>query len=219
MPYLHDVFISYKRETLWTPWARDHFKRLLNSYLQQELGQEPDIFVDENIKVGADWVNGLATNLAMSKVMVAVFSRDYFGSAWCIHELDLMLGRSLAVQNPRHSDSCLIVPVVVHDGDLIPDKVCRIQPADFKKFRIACVNENTPLYQDFSVAMSVLAPAVKTAIDSAPEYDEKWEVLCKKRFNEIYNSKCNNGVVEPTYFVAKRPPQLLKPPRMILASP
>jgi hypothetical protein len=34
MTYQHDVFISYKREANWTPWTRDHFKNLLQSYLQ-----------------------------------------------------------------------------------------------------------------------------------------------------------------------------------------
>jgi hypothetical protein len=43
-----------------------------------------------------DWVNSLADNLAKSKVVVAVFSGDYFSSPWCIHELDLILERSKA---------------------------------------------------------------------------------------------------------------------------
>ena len=95
MSYLHDVFISYKREALWTPWTRDHFKTLVQAYLQRELGRSPEIFVDENLDVGEDWVDGLAANLAKSRVLVPIFSGDYFGSDWCLNELDLMLGRSL----------------------------------------------------------------------------------------------------------------------------
>ena len=95
MDYQHHIFISYKRERHWTPWVRDHFKELLSSYLHQDLAVErPDIFVDERIDVGADWVDELAEHLATSAVMVAIFSADYFASDWCIHELDLMLGRS-----------------------------------------------------------------------------------------------------------------------------
>lgn len=60
MAYQHDVFISYKREQLWTPWTRDHFKKLLQSYLSQDLGRSPDIFVDERVEVGEDWVGALA---------------------------------------------------------------------------------------------------------------------------------------------------------------
>ncbi len=80
MDYKHDVFISYRRQELWTSWTRDHFKPLLGSYLQQELGGKPDIFVDERIEVGIDWVDALAEHLAASKIMVAIFSGDYFGS-------------------------------------------------------------------------------------------------------------------------------------------
>ena len=110
MIYRHDVFISYRRQLLWTPWTRDHFKVLLTAYLQQELGAPPDVFVDERIEVGADWVDELGTHLACSKAMVAILSRDYFGSPWCLHELDLMLERSLGAQP-------LIVPVIVQDCD------------------------------------------------------------------------------------------------------
>jgi hypothetical protein len=215
MPYLHDIFISYKRETLWTPWTRDHLKRLLTAYLQQELGDAPDIFVDENITVGADWVNQLAMSLAHSKVMIAVFSGDYFGSDWCLHELDLMLGRSLTHMGSSPNGLGLVIPIVVHDGDRIPTQVCRIQPVDLKKYRVACLNETTPLYQDFSIAIGNLAPVVKAAIDLAPSHQDNWFTECSSRFNQVYQAQRDRRRIEPTNFVAKRPTPPLAPPRMI----
>src|SRR3954454_22733083 len=136
----HDVFISYKREELWTPWVRDHLKSLLRCYLQQDLGRTPDIFADERIEIGADWVKELGAHLASSRVVVAVFSGDYFWSDWCIHELDLTLERCNAAcpnGSPR-----LIIPTVVHDGELIPPAIKRIQAVDIKKYRIACINKD-----------------------------------------------------------------------------
>src|SRR3954451_9800243 len=96
MTYRHDVFISYKRELNWTDWTRDHFKELLKSYLQQDLGRTPDVFLDEHLEsdFGIDWVRGLGTHLATAKVIVVLFSRDYFASDWCVHELDLAMERA-----------------------------------------------------------------------------------------------------------------------------
>lgn len=205
MPYQHDVFISYKRGECWTPWTRDHFKKLLKAYLQQELGVEPDIFVDERLQVGADWVDGLGEHLATSKVLVAIFSGDYFGSDWCLHELDLMLARSDEVSKGKPDRVPLIIPVVVHDGDAIPTEAKRVQPADMKRFRIAYINEATPLYQEFSQAVSQLAPQVADVIKAAPAFEDKWIVNSKKRFNSLYKALDKKTSLEPKTFKAKRP--------------
>src|SRR5689334_15080969 len=131
MPYAPEVLISYRRELAWTPWVRDDFRGLLRTYLQQDLGRTPDIFVDDRIEVAADWVDDIGEHLATSRVALMLFSKDYFGSDWCLHELDLMLDRSKSVPTAK-PDSCrLIIPVVVHDGEHIPHPVKRIQPSDF----------------------------------------------------------------------------------------
>jgi hypothetical protein len=216
MAYRHDVFISYKRQEVWTPWTRDHFKKLLNVYLQQELGWEPDIFVDERLAVGGDWVDGLAGHLAASRVLVAIFSGDYFGSDWCLHELDLMLARADAVAGGPAGRAPLIIPVVVHDGERIPPKAKRIQPADLSRFRIAYINKDTTLYQEFSQAMAQLAPHVAAAIQAAPAFDDRWVGDCQQRFNQVYEAECQNTWLEPETFQAQRPAPPNAPPKLIL---
>lgn len=211
MAYEHDIFVSYRREVQWTPWVRDHLKVLLQSYLQQELGSSPDIFVDERIDVGADWVDELGEHLAKSKVVLAVFSRDYFDSCWCVHELDLILARiqstTLAGSKPR-----LIIPTIVHDGELIPVEVKKIQPCDLKKYRIACINKNTADYHEFSVAIGGLAPKIKSAILTAPAFETKWIDECKQRFNEVFV----NQDLGTAQFDWKRPKALLVPPKLVI---
>jgi len=214
MSYQHDVFISYRRQELWTPWARDHFKRLLEAYLQSELGVPPDIFVDERINVGADWVDQLGEHLARSKVLVAIFSGDYFGSDWCLHELDLMLGRSKAAsQDDQHV--YLIIPVVVHDGEHIPPEAQRIQSTDMAKFRNPFLNKETQDYQDFATAMGKLAPQIARAIRSAPAFDNKWICHHQKRFNEVYQASIQRKNLEPEQFTANRPAPPTAPPKLI----
>ncbi len=150
MPYQHDVFISYRRDTAWTQWTREHFKELLQTYLLDDLNRRPDIFLDERIEVGADWVDELGEHLARSKVVVALFSGSYFSSDWCIHELDLIVERAKGAALP---ESRLIIPVVGHDGEHIPDCVARIQQADISKYRVAWLNKNAPDYYEVSKAI------------------------------------------------------------------
>lgn len=214
MSYKHDVFISYKRELCWTPWTRDHFKKLLASYLQQDLGRAPEIFVDERIIVGADWVDSLAEHLATSRVLVAIFSADYFGSDWCIHELDLMVERSQAVPGAKAEDVRLIIPVIVHDGNLIPHPVTRRQPAHLEKYRIAHINDATPDYHEFSKEMRTLSPMVATAINGAPDYDDKWIAHHKQRLNAVFDAADKKTHFPPTKFKLVPPSPPSAPPRL-----
>lgn len=215
MSYQHDVFISYRRELAWTPWTRDHFKRLLQSYLQADLGEAANIFVDDRIEVGADWVDDLGRHLAVSKVVLTIFSGDYFGSIWCIHELDLILGRSLICSNGLR-DARLIIPIVVHDGELIPEELKRKQPANFERFRIAYINEATPDFHEFSKAVKALSPDIKAAIDLAPPFDACWIAQYQERFNDVWKAFSKGKTIAPKNFKWRRPNPPKRPPRLVL---
>jgi TIR domain-containing protein len=203
MPYRNDVFISYRREQyVWTPWARDRFKRVLGSYLQRELGDPARIFIDEQVPVGVNYIEHLAETLAQSKIMVALLSKDYFSSPWCVHELDLMIERA--------AGNDLIIPVVVHDGEVVPDAVGQLQYADFKKFATPALSESSPLYAEFCEAMAKLAPRIGTAIQSAPIFDAKWLHRFKKRLADVYADK----EIAPKNFILKKSLRLKSLPRL-----
>lgn len=208
MPYSNDVFISYRREDYaWTPWARDIFKPALNAWLQRELGNAPDIFIDEQVPVGADYVESLARALATSKVMVAILSKDYFRSDWCIHELDLMMERA--------GGRNLIIPIVVHDGEVIPDAVHKLQHADFKRFANPALSVAGSLHAEFWEAIRVIAPRVRDAIAEVPAYDSRWIAFFRQRLTHVYNaSQTGKNIPLPTQFSLKNssPPKV--PPRL-----
>jgi hypothetical protein len=141
--------------------------------------------------------------------MVAIFSGDYFDSEWCNHELDLMLGRSMAIGR----DCRLIIPIVVHDGERIPDELGRIQPAQFDQFRTAHIIRGTPDYVRFSEAMKALAPKITRAIESAPPLDPNWLNECTRRFNAVYDESRRGNRVPVQHFHRKPRPVPLTPPR------
>lgn len=211
MDYIYDVFISYKRHPEWTPWTREHVRSLLDAYLTQELGRSPAIFIDERIEPGMDWPKRLAVALGRARVLLPVFSRDYFGSEWCIHELDLMHDRLR-----RFPDSCLIIPVIGHDGELIPVEIARIQSFDLSPFRNTDLQRKTPRFEQFADSVSKLAPHVAAAIGSAPGFDPAWLDECQARFDQVYQAHCGGPRVPVTTLTLKPMPYPAAPPRVVL---
>lgn len=207
MPYVNDVFISYRREKhAWTPWARDIFKLALESWLQRELGKPATVFIDEQIPIGVNYVEHLATTLATTKVMVTLLSRDYFSSDWCIHELDLMMERA--------NGKDIIIPVLVHDGEVIPDAIDVLQRADFKSYANPALSHQGALYADFWSAMGQLAPRIGNAITNAPPFDAKWMDLFKQRLAQVYDASRAGTHLPPRSFALKPSMLLTKPPRL-----
>jgi hypothetical protein len=209
--YLYDVFISYRRHPEWTPWTREHVRSLLDAYLTQELGRSPSIFIDDRIEPGADWPNRLGNALARSRVLLAVFSRDYFGSDWCLHELDLMHGRLTRFEGCR-----LIIPVIGHDGDLIPNEIARLQTFDLSPFRNTDLQRKTLRFEQFSDAVGKLAPHVARAIASAPTFESSWVDECRARFDQVYEAHCRGAAIGVATLTLKPLPFAALPPRVVL---
>jgi len=217
MTYEYDVFISYRRQARWTPWTREHFKGLLESYLQQDLGRRTKIFTDEHLedKFARNWMVGLGNNLAKSRVAVMLFSRDYFDSDWCLHELDLMLGRARKSIGGKYPEERLIIPVVGHDGELIPDPIARQTFCDIQDYRIANICEGTILYQEFSMRVKLLSRSIAPAVDAAPPFDAAWVGDCVQRFEEVYDAQAAGFRLPPREFTPKPPPTLTTAPRLM----
>jgi hypothetical protein len=207
MYYQNDIFISYRREkNAWTPWARDTFKLALESCLQRELGDPPNIFIDDQTPIGTNFVNHLARTLARSKVMVALLSKDYFSSDWCVHELDLMMERA--------QGNDLIIPIVVHDGHAIPDAVCLLQYADFRSYAIPALCHAGPLHAEFWSKLVGLAQRIGDAVEAAPDFDPHWELAFKQRLTDVHAALATGKRLPPKQFTLKTTAPLKIPPRM-----
>jgi hypothetical protein len=163
--------------------------------------------VDESIdKVGADCVDDLGEHLATSAILIPILSKDYFGSDWCLHELDLMLGRTEGAPP--------IIPIDINASDSIPDRLKRVQPAQFDKYRIACLCEGTPLYQEFSIAVKGLAPPIAQAVDNAPPCELAWIKQHQQRFKQVFEAQLAGQTLEPRQFTARRPAPPIATPRL-----
>ena len=122
--YEWDVFISYRRFQKWKVWIDKYFKPLLFEALQPELRKtDVKIFVDrDDLVEGARWPDNLRLALAHARILVPLICAGYWDTAWCRRELTIMLEREASCGfHAPGSTRAMIVPVIIHDGERIPD--------------------------------------------------------------------------------------------------
>ena len=174
MEYEYDIFVSYKRYGEWTGWVRGEFRRVLDDHLSNALGRPAKIFIDDQIEAGADWPLELGRKLAISRVLVPLFSKMYFGSGWCLKELyaarfkETQLGFR-TVDQPAG----IIVAARIHDGmkyDLPKHlhECCRIQATDLTDYAITSLKRSSPRFESFEDKVREwVQNSMKPAIDRA----------------------------------------------------
>ena len=81
MGYVLDVFLSYRRSNDWPTFIESHFYPKLQQWLDAWVGDDTKIFVDSRvIETGDSWPYRLADGLADSKIMLWLWSKQYFTS-------------------------------------------------------------------------------------------------------------------------------------------
>ena len=95
MPYINDVFISYKRGRINEQWLTDIFLPIFSNFLNDALPFDPKIFVDRTgLTPGVLFRDELFINLLYSKCIVSIWSPPYFRkSEWCVKEFLTMKNR------------------------------------------------------------------------------------------------------------------------------
>lgn len=104
MEYIHDVFISYKRDKwgIFDGWLIDHFIPLFmfhagNAIAEHSKRKMRSVFFDqatlpdnvrrlEGIEPGQEWQLELESAIRTSRCVLALWSPEYFLSTWCQRE-------------------------------------------------------------------------------------------------------------------------------------
>jgi hypothetical protein len=131
------------------------------------------------------WPLRLAEGLSESRVLVCLWSRQYFSSPWCLAELAHMRAREEAcglasVGQP----GCLIVPVVLHDGEDIPPGLRHIQTTDFKEVANVRIAKGSARAEQLADIVRQWVPEVKKAVLRAPAFDPGWRNLAANQLIE-----------------------------------
>src|SRR5215468_12397722 len=86
MSYEHDIFISYRRSPTVGLWVQNHFVPRLEARLNDVAPAPVGVFCDFKMSDGTNWPSELKQKLLGSRLLLTVWSADYFRSTWCMAE-------------------------------------------------------------------------------------------------------------------------------------
>jgi TIR domain len=187
MAYEHDIFISYRRNDETLAWLENHFAPLLELRVGQELMRSPTIYIDvRKAEAGASWPPQLGIALGRSRILIALWAKDYFASEWCTEEMAQMLAREQ--ESGLRSDTDprgLVVIAVIHDGDDFPNGLAEIQRFDIKNSFNVRMAQNSLRAEELDATLVQQAPAIVHAINAAPEWRDAWSLKAAKKFRTL----------------------------------
>jgi hypothetical protein len=176
MSYEYDVFLSYRRHKEWPIWVKDTFLQIFEHYLGEELGTEDvRVFMDVQIETGNSWPIKLANALSKSKILVPLWSPQYFNSSWCLKELALFIAREREYGfGIGDNHERLIVPAVLHDKENFPEEATNIQFREIQDYCNIRAAKGSELLEKLAEEIKDWVPDVCAAIRRAPEFDSSW---------------------------------------------
>ena len=188
MGYQHDIFISYRRNAETVLWLEEHFLPLLELRVEMELGRKPAVYVDTAVESGAAWPARLGQALGTSRILLALWTRNYLSSIWCTSEFTHMVDRAQkAGLNTAAHPYGLVVPAFIHDGDSFPSTLAHIQHFEIQKCFNVRMARTSALAEELDGHLAAQAPAIVQCIDCAPPWDAAWTAMAAGRlFDELH---------------------------------
>lgn len=188
--YRYDVFVSYPGEARHVRWVQKVFIEELRLYLENELGRPPEIFSDRTgLGSGDEWPDKLKTALGQSRVLVPVWSVNYFNSKWCMAECSVIRHREKQLGfRTRENSAGLIHPVRLFDGKNYPPFAKRVQTAlDCNEY-----NHLTEEHTKFEIYLKLVAeikawvPGLAAGVAIAPPWQP--EMLSEAWLDDLVNA-------------------------------
>jgi len=141
------------------------------------LGEDPEVFFDGQLEVGADWPEALAEALNYSCCMVAVWSPTYFRSKWCMAEWQTMSAREQEFGIKLDGLPGLVYPVVYSDGDYFPEEAKRTQQKrDLQDYAYPYAQfKNSEKYLIFHDKVAEIAKDLEKWLRRIPDYSSDWQ--------------------------------------------
>jgi hypothetical protein len=104
--------------------------------------------------------------------------------------------------------------VLVHDGEITPDEIDKIQRADFTKYANPALSHAGSLYAEFWDKISDLAVGIGKAIKNAPAFSAKWKDQFQQRLESVYEASKKGNRIPPKTFVLKPSTPPRTPPKL-----
>jgi hypothetical protein len=174
--YKYDVFLSYSHSGQWKTFVDDVFEPILLHWLGEELGRTPVVFKDwAAMSIGQNWPEMLEHALRASRVMVTLWSRQYFSSEWCCRELSFMLARAKEFK-VRGTFDRIILPAIIHDGNKFPPFLSALQALNLSEYADPFMTRQSLLREKLSAEMQEFSRDAASAIERVPNDSFRWDV-------------------------------------------
>lgn len=188
MSYDYDIFISYRRNPETLGWIKEHFLPLLSLRLEFELKREPEIYVDAQIEIGSSWPPALGAALGTSRVLISLWTGNYFASVWCTEEFSQMLAREAEAKlRTIAKPHGLIIPAFIHDGDSFPADLKHIQPFEIQSCFNPRMARNSQRAEELDAVLAAQAPAIAASIQNAPSWRKNWATKAGAAFYKRFH--------------------------------
>jgi TIR domain len=177
--YEFDVFLSYSRKGSSPKWVHNHFLPKLRDCLVDELGHEVKVFVDQEMEPGDIWPARLARMLGRSKILVSIYSAQYFRSDWCVAEWKSMAAREQAL-GLASSDLTrgLIFPVLYADSQNFPEYGLDRMWHDMKGLdNPELMFQQTLDWLEFHKRMRRIATDIEQMLRQVPPWQPDWPIV------------------------------------------
>jgi hypothetical protein len=177
--YEFDLFISYRRSGTVPDWVRNHLHPMLWDCLADELSREPRIFLDSTMEVGVHWPFGLEWALRRSRLLLPVWSSQYFTSPWCVAEWQTMRAREraagMATERRPHG---LIYPLTFTAWQNLPAEARKRQYRDLEQWNIPYPQyRNTEEYIGMHREVRRIAADLASEVDQVPSWRPDWPIV------------------------------------------
>jgi hypothetical protein len=135
MSYTHDIFVSYRRSKTVGGWVQRHLAPRLQARLDEIAPKPVRVFVDSQMEEGVNLPAELRSRITTSGILLAIWSADYFRSAWCMAEWQSFREREkLLGYFTDAKPASLVYPVRYADGSSFhPDAKLALCRKDFSQ--------------------------------------------------------------------------------------
>jgi hypothetical protein len=180
MSYEYEVFLSYARSQTDGQWVRNHFAQQLEYRLNDVTRDRVRISWDHQMESGVSWPDELKRRLRCSRLLVAVWSPEYFRSAWCMAEWRSFRERELKlglfnVDQPRG----LIYPIRYSDGEHFHSEAQRTQcKKDFSSLNYPfLVFQKSEKFLDFDDLVRDMASEIAQRLNQIPTWRDDFPIV------------------------------------------
>jgi TIR domain len=180
MSYDHDIFVSYRRSPTIGPWVQNHLAPRLEARLNEISPNPVNVFCDFKMSEGVNWPAELQRSVKRSRLLLTIWSADYFRSTWCMAEWQSFRRREtlLGLFTAEHPQG-LVYPVRYSDGDHFHSDAKLTQwRKDFSELSYPDdVFRLSVKYLEFDNLVRQMAQELSLRLNSVPAWSDNFPIL------------------------------------------